>query len=61
MTKKVSIPARLFISFLIWSKLAKFTYKIYRKFLWRQERVDIAIHNYMNQQLRNEVSYPPKK
>jgi hypothetical protein len=76
MTKKTSIPevlrmkipARMFISFFIWSKLAKFTYKIYRKFLWKQERVDIAIHNHMNQQFRSnqqrlqgEVSYPPKK
>lgn len=65
---RIKIPARMFISFFIWSKLAKFTYKIYRKVLWRQERVDIAIHNHMNQQfrtnqqqLRDEVSYPPRR
>ena len=64
---QVSIPARFFIRFVIWSRLTRLTQKLYRKVNWRLELVDIAIHNHMNQQFRNNqqlkdgVSYPPKK
>jgi len=61
MTKRIPIPARLFISFIIWDKLTKFTQKIYRKVNWRRELVDIAIHNHMNEQLTKMGLYPPKK
>ena len=61
MSKTVSIPASLFIRFIIWDKLSKLTQKLYRKVNWRRELVDIAIHNHMNQQLRKEISYPPSK